>query len=58
MYLRSNIDCMYELHNINQNIIKKAKAKKNWHSIILVSVQNTLNEMLSTVPKYGMSPMN
>jgi len=50
---------MYELQNINQNIIKKfynaikkSKEKKNWHSIILVSVQKTLKEMLPSVPKY------
>lgn len=44
---------MYELQNINQNIIrkffeaiKKAKEHENWHTIILVSVKNTFHDML------------
>ncbi len=44
---------MYELQNINQDIIKKfynaiknSQEKDNWHSIILVSVKNTLHDLL------------
>ena len=50
---------MYELQNINQNIvkkfydaIKKSQEKENWHTIILVSVHNTLHDLLPELPKY------
>jgi hypothetical protein len=50
---------MYELQNINQNIIanfykamKKAYEKANWHSIVFVSVKNTLHDLLLEVPQY------
>lgn len=50
---------MYELQNINQNIkekffdaIQNTKQKKNWYSIVLVSVENTLHELLPEVPRY------
>ncbi|WP_294962410.1 hypothetical protein [Sulfurimonas sp.] len=50
---------MYELQNINQNLIKKfyeatkkSKEHKNWYSIIFVSINNTLHEMLPELPKY------
>lgn len=50
---------MYELQNISQNLIKKfyealkkSKEHKNWYILIFVSVQNTLHELLPTMPKY------
>ncbi|QHG91177.1 hypothetical protein CVO_04685 [Sulfurimonas sp. CVO] len=52
---------MYELQNINQDIVKKyydsifkAMQKKNWHSIACLSIESTFHEMLPNFPKYGL----
>lgn len=50
---------MYELQNINQEIVEKyydsifkAMKKDNWHSIACLSVKSAFHEMLPNFPKY------
>lgn len=52
---------MYELQNINQDIVKKyydsifkAMKKDNWHNIACLSVESAFHDMLPNFPKYGL----
>lgn len=52
---------MYELQNINQDIVKKyydsifkVMQKDNWHNIACLSVESAFHDMFPNFPKYGL----